>query len=333
MTISTVSNAGSKAITPANSKAANAAAFNIQLANTVAINTTAPLETGLDFALLKVQAESAVWQAANQPAAQKVESIYDISPDDLESLLWQASQASAAINTAGLKRGEIYNRIEAVFAEIFGKDFLEPVRLTYSVDRSGPIVAVSYEASLSFDRALRNHGIGGQWESEVLIEARGYAGLTKDEMRKAVRAQYPEVMTLRDSLNMAVELRHLDLENFYYNVAIIDRIMLTLGAGAPFAYTLSEHEREYIWESAEKILKAMLDLPVDFEVMKASYDSWAKSGSSTRFSANVNEIYEKLLLWIGGDRMFDTEMKDELIEMLREIEHIQRKLYDAAGKG
>ncbi|MCL2083316.1 MAG: hypothetical protein FWH04_08815 [Oscillospiraceae bacterium] len=265
-------------------------------------NPAAQTNTEASFAdVLAAQKAAQTAVANNVTPGSQVKSIYDIPENELNGVLYQVSQACSAINTAGLTKGEIYNRIEAVFVEHFGKDFMEPNILHCLTERT-PYMDIPWE----FNRELRKHGIDTSCDSVVLMEARGYSGMSEAEIRAAVRSQYPETMTLRECMVMARELWALGLDKHNYANTTKTRISSSFPVEAR--------------EETQKLYEAMLDKPANYESMKASYHAFAADNFTVRDgSFTLSSFFSELLSWFGGDMLYNQDWQDKVFEMLKEI--------------
>ena len=68
----------------------------------------------------------------------------------------------------------------------------------------------------------------GRYDKSAIIEAKGYKGMSQDQIRSAVRSNYPRNMTLKDCLFMSDELKKLGLETTDYGYCTVDNIFMTL---------------------------------------------------------------------------------------------------------
>ncbi|MCL2083489.1 MAG: hypothetical protein FWH04_09705 [Oscillospiraceae bacterium] len=264
--------------------------------------TPKPPGNSSDFAAVLAAQKAAQTAVANNvtPGSQ-VKSIYDIPENELNGVLYQVSQACSAINTAGLSKGEIYNRIEAVFVEHLGKDFSEPHILFFAQERN-PYMDVT----LFFDRMLLQKGVDTGLDSQALMEARGYSGMSEAEIRAAVRGQYPETMTLRECILMAQELATLRLDRYSYGAAFQSRLFSSFPVAAR--------------AETRKLYESMLDKPANYESMKASYDAFEADNFTVRDgSFTLTSFLSELLSWFGGEAFYSQDWQDKVFEMLKNI--------------
>jgi hypothetical protein len=211
-------------------------------------------------------------------------SIYDFSYTQLKALMEQALQACDALNTTGMTKGQIYNSIEAIFIQHFGKDFWEPhiIGMQIPISQSDPMrellesgkAETPMYAFARFETELRKHGIDGPYDSGVVIEAR-YSGMTDIEIRTAIRSQYPEEMTLRQCMVMEQELSAVGLEKVRFNVFTeifasivgIDKSLPTAGQEIRMA----------------NLFMALLEMPADYETYMMNINNhFARTAGCTR---------------------------------------------------
>ena len=246
----------------------------------------------------------------------KVKSIYDIPPSELQSVLQQARQAIYDVNTEGMTKAEIYNIVESIFTEYLGKDFRVAhvlgnwAYMGLSESHINDLRAVSVE----FVEQISRYGMDYDGKREALIEARGYAGMSENEMREAVRSQYPEVMTLRDCLYMARELTELGLDKNYGEL-FTDRINSTISR------ICMKPDYSYIdnFENVHKsIVTLMLDSPAEYEAMKTAIDATTIDGAFHAYNLPIDELYKELFSWIGGNGLYSPETLNMIMELLNE---------------
>jgi hypothetical protein len=266
---------------------------------------------------------------ATYSTPQKIESIYDIPCSELELRLRQAVTASSNIDTAGLTQAEIYNRVKSIFAESLGRDFLEPSIIyegTVGLDLLNNEFPVNTFLSISTQFHLvlrREHGVlDGDFSEarQTLMEAKGFAGLSESELRTAVRSQYSENMTLKDVILMSHELGQLGLETTAYGRAATENIFTRLGFASSAPNTVAS-ARE-----VRNMFDAMLNQPASFENMKMAIEAYRQPGGGLTFSfditSSMREIFDDLLMWIGGRTLYSDDMLSKLMEMLQEIRKI-----------
>lgn len=247
---------------------------------------------------------------------EKVDSIYDISYTELRSRLHEAVSDSSFMDTDGMTKAEIYERVQAIFTHYLGKDFLEPAIVydgalnTLDLAQDMFIYQSVYDG---FDAAL--HGLGITDANDV-AEAKGFNGLNETDMRAAVRSKYPKNMTLKDSLLMADELGKLGLETTAYNRAVVEHIFGALGTNSVNPNTAAFALR------AKQIFDAMLDMPAEFESMKQAIDAYKLPDGSGGFLFTIykrttkTDVLKDLLAWFGGGNLYGTDMAYQMMAML-----------------
>ena len=264
---------------------------------------------------------------AKVTAQKKAESIYDIPQSELSTRLQQAVTVASNIDTTGLTNGEIYNLVESVFVDYLGKDFLEPFIVyegafnTLGLANDSFPINNFYSIYTKFDDVLRNeHNVLTPDRLEnhkTYIEAKGYVGMSKDEMYAAVRSQYPENMTLKDCILMSHELGKVGLENTAYGRTAVENIFTNIGFASKTPNTAASATE------AKKIFDAMLDMPASFEDLKSSIEAYRTNEGHLHFkfdiASSMKELFDILLSCFGGGELYGTNMADKLMEMLEEL--------------
>lgn len=250
----------------------------------------------------------------------KVESIYDVPNAELISRLSEAIDESYSIDTTGMTKAEIYNRIESIFTDHLGKDFLEPAIIygcgmgTLAPAQNVFPIETYQSIYLDFNNTLYQLGITNETD---IIESRGFTGMSENEMRTAVRNKYPDKMTLKQCIFMSYELGRLGLETTDYGGAAVENIFTTLAISSsenPNTSTFAVH--------AKKVFDTMLEMPADFNSMKKSIESYRGSDGKFFFEYNMtptkDELLKALLSWFGGKALYGTDMADDLMKMLED---------------
>lgn len=256
---------------------------------------------------------------------EKVESIYDIPDSELDTRLHDAVSACCALDTDGMSRSEIFKRMEAVFTGYLGQDFLEP-SIIYR-GGMGTLAAAEHDfpinryqsISMGYHSMLLSLGVtqgdDGRYDPSAIIEAKGFGGMSESEMRKAVRSQYSENMTLKDSILMSNELGDLGLETTDYGVAAVDNIFTTLSANSKEDPNTPDFAKK-----AKQIFDTMLDMPASFEGIKNTIESDRSPRGNLVFEIQIesskDDVLKDLLNWIGGSKLYGMDMADKLLEML-----------------
>ncbi|MBN7773584.1 hypothetical protein [Clostridium aminobutyricum] len=164
-----------------------------------------------------------------------------------------------------------------------------------------------------FDSVLHKLGVtyaGGNYDPSVLVEAKGYTGMSESEMRSAVRNQYSENMTLKECILMSDELAKLGLETTAYGRTIADRIFSSL--------SISSGEKANTSSGGigvKKIFDVMLEIPLNFDSMKKSVESHRSPEGSLVFSYDITlskgDMFKGLLAWFGGSEVYGIDMSDK----------------------
>ena len=185
------------------------------------LNNRAQPEFDLENAVLKANTGNAtVHKLTSEVVKIKVTppshpaSIHDISHEELKALIRCVQQLVASIDTKGHTIGEIYSTIEAIFKAYFGSDFRDNATIllgTWSYEHFFNFSGTQVSLNRMFYNVLSWHGVDSENLAAAVREARGFAGMSDDEIRNAVRAQFPEPMTYRNALLMARELTNLGL--------------------------------------------------------------------------------------------------------------------------
>ena len=245
-------------------------------------------------------------------APHKALSIYDIPRYELESRLGQAVTAASNLDTNGMTKGEIYNLVESTFADYLGKDFLE-LNLVYGDDTAG--IFMRFHSVLQ-----RSHDVNIYEDFDIFIEAKGYAGMSKEEMRSAIRSNYPENMTMKDVLLMEYELGRTGLETTAYAAAAKENFITSLYVSAgERANNNPAFEAE-----VKKMLEVMLSQPADYDRMKAHIETFRQPDGRLHFKFDISlsgsALLDHLLAWFGGTDLYSNDMIDELMKMLEGIQ-------------
>ena len=237
-------------------------------------------------------------------------SIYNIPVSEFTGLKERAYNEAIAINTEGLTNGEILNRVRAIFEGHLGEDFEEPAVLsgiTQNPDRQGTSNCM-YHASQWYRFALTYHNVDN-WDKQDLKEAKGFVGMSNEEIFSAVRDQYPDIMTLRECLLMSRELQHLGVQENNYQRVAMDSIVSALQSSV---------------SNWREIAIAMLDMPACFEGMKeACYAAPRPCGNLVTVPKHsAKELLDELLYWTGNPGLFSEEIIDALMELLKKNENL-----------
>lgn len=238
-------------------------------------------------------------------------SIHDLSDADLEEALQAARLACHYLNTDGMTKVEIYNSMESIFKDYLGKDFKEPMLIYGGVENGGPQGSRVYNLHMTemfLGLEMRAKGVNIHEDPEILKEARGYTGMSETEMRAAVRANYPENMTVKDCILMANELWELDLEDINYGYHIKSHISMTLGIDP----------QEY--SKMEGLYNSVLNMPADFDAIKASQEAFEKGGCIIRPTNSIENAFSSLISWLGSGESAGSDILDQLLAMLCEME-------------
>jgi len=251
-------------------------------------------------------------------ATKKVESVYDILQSEWHPTLQKAVRAASEFDTTGMTEAEIYNKVESIFQDYLGKDCLDLYKI-YSGYGGGN----AFNSITGFGVAVHNfflstlqrvHDIQAPYH-QVNIERKGYAGLSATQMRTAIRSQFPENMTLKDTLLMAWELMEVGLEDAIGPLAV-ENIFTTMSFGLfGRAWNISESDKF----AMKNIYDEMLKQPANFEAMKANIESFRRSDGQFFFNyddvglfSSLDVLLQQLLDSFGGS--FD--MTGSLMEML-----------------
>ena len=254
-------------------------------------------------------------QYAVKFTAPRVESIKDI-PYEWEARLEMAVRASANLDTRGMTKTEILNRVESAFKHYLGQD-----ALIYAHDWK-----YEWRIVRSFEDALTAHGIpsGGSshiFDPKTFREARGFIGMSSSDIRAAVRSKFPKVMTLREVFAMNRELIRLGLEEAARGVCFMSAHIMT-------ALHLNE---SLTVEERHRIHAELLGMPADFDAVKASFVSmWnAITGGQDHMTVGgrVYPLDDSFQAWTASQALEnfkillgmvgrDGDMTDALLEML-----------------
>jgi hypothetical protein len=238
--------------------------------------------------------------AAANTAPKNPASVYDIPHSELAAKSAAASKECLDIDTDGLSKAEIYNRIEEVYARHLGKDFLEP-HIVYGTIGSSELTPEkgAYNGIYhDFDGSLYSKGVDWELEPQVLREAKGYGGMSDNEIREAVLKKYPQNTTLKDCILIDRELTDLGFKPEGSALFAVDRVFTTLGME---------------WcPQAKKLYDSMLGLPADRQLMKAAQDAFIKDGYYTHPTENMEGVFKRILSWFGGDKLCSPELKDTM---------------------
>lgn len=254
---------------------------------------------------------------------EKVESIYDISCEELEPRLRKAATLGLDLDTSGMTEGEIYNAVCSIFEEYLGKDFLEPTIFYSGMGMTSPIQEVfplnEYQRiHNTFGSVLHRCGAYGH---DAYVEAKGFTGMSESEMRTAVRSEYPENMTLKDCLLMEWELGDLGLESTAYGVAVTDNIFDTIKFNSTNPNSLDSAIK------AKQIFEVMLEMPADLDDLKKAADAYLLPDGSGRHQYTIynrtskEDVLKDLLAWFGGDDLYGTELAHKVLTMLDTPRH------------
>jgi hypothetical protein len=216
-------------------------------------------------------------------------SIHDLSQDEIKKALHNVKATIARLDFEGKTKVEKYKEIRSVYENYLGKDFEEPALLLNF--REGEDSELLTSVALSFVNIKKEYG--ADLTREEHKEVHGYGGISDDEMRDAIRATYPADMTVKDCLLMSLELDGFGLQKSQgrddYTLGIREGIFLSIGglsSGNP---------------STRKLYDAVMDLPADYEAMKARYDRYATNGYNTHEQNDMDGVMKDLTSWTGGD--------------------------------
>jgi hypothetical protein len=260
---------------------------------------------------------------------QPVESIYSIpnGGNELALRFAQAVDDCAYLDTSGMTSAEIYKSVESVFAHSLGNDFLEPDIIyggVYALNYAQDVFPVGTYNSIrvNFNYVLHKLGINPAEMNDAYIEAKGYAGMNKAdkaEMYAAVRAKYPENMTLKDCMLMSYDLSRLGAEDTAYYFAVAENISTTLWIANGAEHANLYHSAIY----SKRVFDAILNKPADYETMKAAVESHRGADGLLHFTHDIGTIRDNLidilLSWFGGGGLYDNDMIDELMGLLDEM--------------
>jgi hypothetical protein len=224
-------------------------------------------------------------------------SIHDLSQNEIEGARHNAKATVARLDFEGKTMAEKYKEIRSVYENYLGKDFEEPISLFLSdADQM-------HRVYNSFYDSLKDNGIGLE-NTDLRKEAYGYGDMSDDEIRTAMREKYPKNMTFRECLLMSRELDGLNLQdspgNQTYSSAFRTRIMFALGGWTP---------------TTQKVYNAMMDMPADYEAMKASYADHVKNDYRNSPINDMNGVIARLTSITGGDASAYSGIYDMLTEM------------------
>jgi hypothetical protein len=231
-------------------------------------------------------------------------SIHDLSQNEIKEALHNVKATVARLDFEGKTKVEKYKEIRSVYENYLGKDFEEPAMLFNF--REGEDSELLTDVALSIGHVTKEYGADLTREERKEVE--GYGGMSDDEMRDAIRAKYPANMTVKESLLMSLELDGFRLQESQgrdnYTLGIREGIFLSIGgisSGNP---------------STRKLYDAMMDLPADYEAMKARYDRHAANGYNTHEQNDMDGVMKDLTSWTGGN----VSAYEGIYNMLTEME-------------
>jgi hypothetical protein len=242
------------------------------------------------------------------PIPPKPESIYDIPVSELWIWFEAAEKASDYnIDKTGMTKTELYNSVKSMFEDYLGKDFLE-AELT-SRGKSHETIMTYQRARTTFEMVLEANGFDTEDGSRDMIAARGYTGLSKDEMYAAVRKQYPETMALRECIVMARELANLDVTTTYdYGMAVNQQIFWAIAMYSPEASG-----------NMEEIFGILLDLPADFDTIVSDFEKHQKDMFMYSYREQYQDPVTRLLqkFRVSDGHLYTGAAMDRLSRLLR----------------
>ena len=218
----------------------------------------------------------------------------------------------------GLTKGEIYNKLKAVFTSYLGEDLFDLATISNGFAFGAWLEPDDHEfvksAWLEFQRALWRNDFDTTQGSADMIEARGFTGKSEDEMRAAVRAQFPEQMTFREVILMSDELHNLGVGD-----GIARRVQDTM------LFTLNVHPL-YVTDQVRELMGALLDMPADYDAMKSAWGAFETNSPYGRSffnpdSKSTEDKLAKMMSWFGSQ--VNQALLAQLREMLNELEVIR----------
>ena len=237
------------------------------------------------------------------------ESIYDVPVSEWSMWLNEAMSAGCTINTAGMTKGEIYNAVKSKFTDYFGPDFLEPhyTRSAHGSELSDIGWTMAQHIHVVFNKTLNHCGVD-EHDSSIHIEAAGYTGMSKEEIKADVRAKYPEVMTLGQCKVMGWELYKLGVtKRNYGNITEYG----PLGSAITMLFPESP-------EKMKKLYEMMLSFPADFDKMTSEIDLREKDMVMYNVKLDAMDPVTMLLSTFraSGNGLYTADMINRLVRLL-----------------
>lgn len=241
------------------------------------------------------------------------ESIYELPASEWATQSKWAMLECSEIDTTGMTKGEIYNAVKSVFEDYLGEDFMQPcfTYIGYGQEKVGGVCAAT-TVYVRFVDALRDLGIEYEDKSAAL-EASEYAGMEKSEIKTAVRAKYPEIMTLGECLSMGWELYELGVTTQNYGFFFHLPIYHAITGGNGNLYT----------DQHQAILDTLLDYPADFDKMTSQFDFLQDSTgnySNYRNFQNQLKTLDPLTSILATFQVSDSSLYTD--EMLTALQHM-----------
>jgi hypothetical protein len=213
-----------------------------------------------------------------------------------------------------MTKTEIYNEFKTIYGNYLGKDFQDPAMLGYF----GVNGNVSNGSYFAFVESLESRGVD-LGDAEVEKEVKGFGGMSDDEIRVALRARYPETMTLKECILMSRELEGMGLDKSEMGGCFALDIKMILNS-----------QLGGFHDAFNKIYGKMLDMPADYDKMMQNFKAFAANKPEDRhiyLSDSIDDAFEKILVWVGGD----ADAYSELYDMLKEMEQSGELRYNNAG--
>jgi hypothetical protein len=241
-------------------------------------------------------------------------SIYDIPPGDFENLAFHVvPQIISRLDTTGLTNAEIYSKIESIFTAYFGSDFLEASAIMRGAWHSGAHEGINW-VSTQFSSMLESRGIGQNERAEALKEIMGFKGMSDNEIREAVRARFPSVMTYREVLIMAREFFHLGVDD-----GICVGFHVSLGVEMNVR---SKMESDSSWEDYDRALRAafdrLLNSPANYNSLLKAAENFNETKTLKHDPQITAKTFEETFSHLDEVRL--NAMKRKMEELLEEME-------------
>jgi hypothetical protein len=239
------------------------------------------------------------------------DSIYEIPLVDLPAEFAAVFAACDSIDTTVLSREEVFSRIKEIFTDYFGEDFLLPRQSLMMNSLTGE--CHYHHVGTQFLRELREHGFDTMGGSSDYIEFYGYTGMSKSEMRAAVRDKFPEQMTLRDCMVMSWELGNLGLESTDYGLFVRDSVLMTM-----FIARNVDTDEE-LRSVVDLFNDTILDMPADFDVMKSSFSAFELDNRTFYGDEIMADPIGSILRWFSNGSYTSDVLLDKLEKQLFEV--------------